>query len=82
MSTEGPAEEDLGAEAIDFTGPAVYMFRPSHFVKVKSERMAEWERTLATRVGIRLAEDRAATPTWSLCGGTTAVSEICDCDEI
>ncbi len=81
MTSMSGSDENLASEAVDFSGPAVYMFRPTQYVKVPSERMAEWQQTLVDKVGLKPVEGMLPEyGTYSLCG-STFFSEACDCDE-
>ncbi len=73
------SDENLASDAVDFSGPAVYMFRPTQYVRVPSEQRAEWQQTLVEKVGLKPPEGMMATGSYCLCG-STYFSEACDCD--
>jgi hypothetical protein len=50
--------------------PLVFMFQPTHYEVVPPERLAEWEKTLAERVGLPVDASQlpsSATPTITFC---------------
>jgi len=63
--------------------PTVFMFRPSKYVKVPSDRLAEWEEDVREKTGIprRLmaSPELRATETWSISYGEWGWD---DCDAI
>lgn len=63
--------------------PTVFMFRPSEYVKVPSDRLAEWEQDLREKTGLPrqllASPELRATETWSICYGEWGWD---DCDAI
>jgi len=58
--------------------PAVFMFQPTEFETLESDRLAEWERALAERVGLVPGPDVQRMPTKSFC----KCPDWDDCDAI
>jgi hypothetical protein len=58
-----------------------YHFRPTAVEVVPPERLAEWERLMTEKVGIKPSVDederRGWVRTWSVCNGPG----FCDCDQ-
>ncbi|MGZ9196886.1 MAG: hypothetical protein ACXW4I_10730 [Candidatus Deferrimicrobiaceae bacterium] len=60
--------------------PVVLMFQPTHFVPVPNERLAEWERLLAKRCGIRIPLRSRGIVKGETISGTRPDTVWDDCD--
>jgi hypothetical protein len=63
--------------------PVVFMFRPTSYVEVPSDRITEWEQTMAKRVGITPKNDpaslrRQVIATYGWCGRPDGDFDYCD----
>ena len=63
------------------TLPTVFMFRPTEYVLVPSDKLQRWEEDLKTEIGVmRVDKASIRNGSWSLCGSGDWNWD--DCDEV